>query len=153
LEISKRRYYFFETKQLCDFILREKINPGHPLHASLMTALHILYGRPFKQQRAEAKLSEEIIPPEFMETHNGLILMRDKIYAHTDADGPKTANKEILNKIAVRIDNAPPFNKTIISRHSFGLVDTTQRLNFALYCNAPHATSHRTFALQHLRQC
>ena len=111
---------FFETKQLCDLILKEKIDPGHPFHASLMTALHILYGRPFKQQRTEAKLSDEIIPPEFKETHKGLILMRDKIYAHIDADGPKTANNEIMNKIAVRINNgAVQFNLAMLFQETF----------------------------------
>lgn len=93
---------FSETRQLCDLILKDKIVSGHPLHASLMTALHILYGRPFKQ-RAEVRLPEEIVPPEFTETHSALLNMRDKIYAHTDADGPKTASDETLNKVAVHI--------------------------------------------------
>jgi hypothetical protein len=93
---------FSEVSQLCDLIIKQQIVSGHPLHASLMTALHILYGRPFKQ-REEVKLSKDIVPADHKDTHNALINMRDKIYAHTDVDGPKTTNNDCLNKVGVFI--------------------------------------------------
>jgi hypothetical protein len=93
---------FSETTQLCDLIIKQEIVSGHPLHTSLMTALHILYGRPFKQ-RQEARISEDIVPVNYKDTHDALISMRDKIYAHTDVDGPKTANADFPNKIGVFI--------------------------------------------------
>jgi hypothetical protein len=93
---------FSEVAQLCDLILKRQIVSGHPLHASLMTALHILYGRPFKQ-RAEVKLSEDIVPAGYRNTHDSLINMRDKIYAHTDVDGPITTDNACLNTVGVSI--------------------------------------------------
>src|SRR5882672_5690993 len=91
---------FSEVTQLCDVLIKQGIASGHPLHAPMMTALHILYGRPFKQ-RAEARISENLVPTDYKDTHDALLNMRDKIYAHTDADGPKTANNENFNKVAV----------------------------------------------------
>lgn len=35
---------FGEVGKLCDQIKIQKIKSGHPLHAPMMTALHILYG-------------------------------------------------------------------------------------------------------------
>jgi hypothetical protein len=95
---------FSEAGQLCDLILKQNIVSGHPLFTSLMTALHILYGRPFKQRQV-VKISENIVPAEYKETHDALINMRDQIYAHTDVDGPKTANADSSNKVGVFIAN------------------------------------------------
>jgi hypothetical protein len=93
---------FSEGTQLCDLILRQQIVSGHQLHTSMMTALHILYGRPFKQ-RAEIRISENIVPTDYKDTHDALIDMRDQIYAHTDVDGPKTINADSSNKVGVFI--------------------------------------------------
>jgi hypothetical protein len=93
---------FGEVTLLCEQILKQEIISGHPLHPSMMTALHILYGRPFKQ-RTEVKLSEEIIPKDYKETHGMLINMRDQIYAHMDVDGPKSTENNSVNKVGVFI--------------------------------------------------
>ncbi len=94
---------FSETAQLCDQLINHNIISGHPLHTSLMTALHVLYGRPFKQ-RKEVRISEEIIPHDYLETHGALINMRDQIYAHMDVDGPISTSQNSLNKIGVLIN-------------------------------------------------
>jgi hypothetical protein len=106
---------FSEVSQLCDLILKQQIVSGHPLHVSLMTSLHILYGRPFKQRGAEVRLPEDIVPAEYKKTHDALINMRDKIYAHTDIDGPKTSDNDCLNKIGVYIqDRTVRFGMTML---------------------------------------
>ena len=93
---------FAEATKLCDQIIKQKIDSGHPLLASMMTTLHIFYGRPFKQ-RPEVRISETIIPQNYKDLHGSLINMRDQIYAHMDVDGPKTANEKSLNKVGVFI--------------------------------------------------
>jgi hypothetical protein len=103
-EFQNASITFSEAKQLCDLILKQNIVSGHPLHVSMMTALHILYGRPFKQ-RTEVKIPEDIVQTNFKDTHDALINMRDKIYAHTDVDGPQTANNDSLNKVGVYIQD------------------------------------------------
>jgi hypothetical protein len=93
---------FAEATKLCDQIIKQKIDSGHPLLTSMMTTLHIFYGRPFKQ-RPEVRISETIVPQKYKDIHGGLIKMRDQIYAHVDIDGPKTANQNSLNKVGVFI--------------------------------------------------
>jgi len=94
---------FVAANQLCEQIINQKIITGHPLFTSLMTALHILYGRPFKQ-RAAVRLSEDVVPEEYKDTHEVLKSMRDQIYAHMDVDGMKTIeNNYSINKIRVSI--------------------------------------------------
>jgi hypothetical protein len=93
---------FSEVKSLCNFIIEQRIVSGHPLHISLMTALHILYGRPFKQ-RPEVRIPEDLVPIEYKDTHDSLLNMRDKIFAHTNIDGPKTSDDYPVNKVGVSI--------------------------------------------------
>jgi hypothetical protein len=91
-----------EATKLCDQIIKQKIDSGHPLLTSMMTTLHVFYGRPFKQ-RPEVRISETIVPQNYKSLHDELINMRDKIYAHMDVDGPKTTNENSLNKVGVFI--------------------------------------------------
>jgi hypothetical protein len=104
---------FGEVTLLCEQILKQEIDSGHPLHPSLITALHILYGRPF-QQRTEVKLTEEIVPKDHRDTHGALIRMRDQIYAHMDVDGLKSKDNNPVNKIGVFIkDGQARFGMTM----------------------------------------
>jgi hypothetical protein len=91
---------FAEVTNLCDQIIKQKIDSGHPLLPSMMTTLHIFYGRPFKQ-RPEVRISETIVPADYKDIHDWLINMRDQTYAHMDVDGPKTANQSFINKVGV----------------------------------------------------
>jgi hypothetical protein len=93
---------FAETTKLCDEIIKQKIDSGHPLLTSMMTTLHIFYGRPFKQ-RQEVKISEMLVPKDYKDLHDKLIKMRDQIYAHMDVDGLKTINLNSVNKVGVFI--------------------------------------------------
>ena len=91
---------FAEVTNLCDQIIKEQIDHGHPQLASMVTTLHIFYGRPFKQ-RPEVRILETIVPANYKDTHDWLINSRDKIYAHMDVDGPNMANKSSINKVGV----------------------------------------------------
>jgi hypothetical protein len=91
---------FAEVTNLCDQIIKQKIDNGHPQLASTMTTLHIFYGRPFKQ-RPEVRISETLVPADYKEIHDWLLNMRDQTYAHMDVDGPKTTNQSSINKIGV----------------------------------------------------
>lgn len=65
-----------------------------------MTALHVVYAKPFKQRKA-LQLDESIVPEKYKPVHNALVMMRDKIHAHTDLDGPKTSEDHLLNKVVM----------------------------------------------------
>ena len=93
---------FEQVRVTCKHMLTEQIEDGHPLHIPLQTAVHIHYGKPFKQRPA-VRVPPDIVPAEYAEVHRSLIMMRDKIHAHTDSDGPVTTDDILLNKVLVVI--------------------------------------------------
>lgn len=62
----------------------------------LSISLIVLYGRPFKQ-RKPLRLSEKLIPAQLRGTHDFLIMLRDKVTAHTDIDGPAYGDTLVNN--------------------------------------------------------
>ena len=92
---------FEEAKAACDELLGREPDPEDPLLSLLTVALVITYGRPF-QQRQPLRLPVAVVPQEFRETHSFLIELRDKMYAHTDLDGPvPDKGGETLNRVLV----------------------------------------------------
>jgi len=86
---------FHNAKTVAEYLIKNK-NP--PLVIPLLTSLYVLYGRPFKQ-RKRIRISEELVPSEYMEEHSHLIGLRDKMFAHVDTDGLADKNIQHLSKI------------------------------------------------------
>jgi hypothetical protein len=63
----------------------------HPLRSPLTIAIVAAYGRPFKQRPAAIRLTDEWIPSARKPTHDKLILLRDKVIAHRDLEGPNSS--------------------------------------------------------------
>jgi hypothetical protein len=57
-----------------------------PLFLPLMIALHVLYARPFKHDKASRRVDESLVPHDFKSVHDMLLLMRDRIFAHHDKE-------------------------------------------------------------------
>lgn len=86
---------------VCDiskYFLRVKPHRSDKIHDPLLVALHVLYGRPFKQ-RAILRLDPSIVPDHFKSLHEKLITIRDKMHAHTDLDGPELCDGVGLNHL------------------------------------------------------
>jgi hypothetical protein len=78
---------------------------GHkqsPLEYQLLTSLYVLYGRPFKQRR-HVRIPDELVPTEYLEEHELLLDLRDKMFAHVDTDGLPDQDVESLSKILLRV--------------------------------------------------
>jgi len=73
---------------VCDYILNEKIKPEATIYYSLVTAISVLYARPFKRSKGIESLTLQFVPKKFLNLHNQLILVRDQTIAHVDARGP-----------------------------------------------------------------
>ena len=71
----------------CDYILTQKILPNTDIYYPLVTAICVLYARPFKRSRGIEGLTLQIVPKKFLHLHNHLILVRDQTSAHVDARG------------------------------------------------------------------
>ncbi|MDD4869750.1 MAG: hypothetical protein PHR77_04255, partial [Kiritimatiellae bacterium] len=84
----------------------ELLASGSALHSATRKAFSIAiataYARPFKQ-RSVVRLSEDIVPAEHRETHDGVIEIRDKVVAHRDVDGPIAEDFGLLNQLRITI--------------------------------------------------
>jgi hypothetical protein len=68
---------------------------------TMRVGFYILYGRPFKQ-RPGLKIDEDIVPQSLRSVHNGLIILRDKMFAHSDKDLVSSAGDPI-NTVLIEI--------------------------------------------------
>lgn len=78
---------FLNVMDVCDYILTEHIEPEAKIYYPLVTAISVLYARPFKQSRGIESLTVQFVPKKFLRLHRQLILVRDQTSAHVDAKG------------------------------------------------------------------
>jgi hypothetical protein len=78
---------FEHARAAAEYVLKENISADDAMLYPLMTAVYVLYGKPFKKSNVVGCLGEELIPLEYQELHRDLLKHRDKILAHSDAKG------------------------------------------------------------------
>lgn len=57
-----------------------------PMFYPLMVSMHVFYASPFKHPKKSRQIDENSIPDEFSSTHDVLIKLRDRMYAHNDKE-------------------------------------------------------------------
>jgi hypothetical protein len=80
------RETFKAVHQGCLDLVDSGLSESSPLYFPLIAGLICLYGKPFKENKGVGKLPIEIVPKENINLHTDLITIRDKLYAHADAD-------------------------------------------------------------------
>jgi hypothetical protein len=78
---------FEHARAAAEHILKENISADDAIFYPLMTAVYVLYGKPFRKSHGVGCLGEELIPLQYQELHRDLLKHRDKILAHSDANG------------------------------------------------------------------
>lgn len=73
------------ARTAAEHLLQEKIVSDNAIFYPLMTAVYVLYGKPFGKSYGVGCLGKELIPVEYQELHRDLLKHRDKILAHSDA--------------------------------------------------------------------
>src|SRR6266496_3073358 len=76
---------FVNVRGACDYIVSEQIQPDATIYYPLITAICVLYARPFKRSRGIESLTLQFVPKKFHHLHDQLILVRDQTAAHIDA--------------------------------------------------------------------
>ena len=102
------RESFRHCKATAQHILDAKLEVDQPLFFPLITAVHVLYARPFTRNNPVGYLEEVMIPPEHLHLHRSLLEHRHKIYSHRDAVG-------------VPIPDSGPANQVVALRTEFEL--------------------------------
>lgn len=90
---------FKQVENACLFILQNKIDENHPVYYSLITAVYVLYGKPFKRSNVVGKLPSDIVPAQSKELHKLLLDHRDQLYAHTDAESFNLPDHGAANQV------------------------------------------------------
>jgi hypothetical protein len=78
---------FQGARDACDYILINQLQPEDTIYYPLVTAIAVLYARPFKHSKGIERLTSQFIPKKFQRLHDDLILIRDQSSAHVDARG------------------------------------------------------------------
>ena len=76
---------FKAVHQGCLELVHSGLSETSPLYFPLVAGLICLYCKPFKYNRGVGKLPIEMVPEEQLSLHNQLIVIRDKLFAHSDA--------------------------------------------------------------------
>lgn len=90
----------------CDYLLKHTPHVAGPTHRTFLTAIITNYGRPFRRNNGVGRLDESIVPSEFRDLHRQLVSERDKVHAHTDADGIPTPIGNANQIRLLRLQNA-----------------------------------------------
>jgi hypothetical protein len=98
------RHCFEEARGAAQHILDAKLERESPLLYPLVTAVYVLYAKPFTRADAVGKLEVEIIPAEHRTLHALLLEHRNQVYAHRDGDAFEVADYGPVNQVrAIRL--------------------------------------------------
>ena len=79
-KITFARSSFIEVSEACSAMLRLAPSTPKVIISALSTSALVLYARPFKQN-SEVKLDKSLVPSEFTEFHEDIVLYRDRVVA------------------------------------------------------------------------
>jgi hypothetical protein len=80
---------FKAVQQACLELVHSGISDASLLYYPLIAGIICLYGKPFKRSAGVGKLPIEMVPEEQLDLHKSLLVIRDKLYAHSDAQSVK----------------------------------------------------------------
>ena len=109
---------FDEAANVCSILC--DVADHDPLYYPLMVALHVLYGRPFREQGRGRRLPESIVPASFVDKHKLLIARRNKMFAHIDETKLVTDGGANLNSVVLEVSREQVI---ATNRYEFAHVD------------------------------
>ena len=91
---------FRHARAAAEHIRDDALESEHPLLYSLITAVYVLYAKPFKRARGGiGMLGNEMVPKDQLELHNSLLHHRNQLYAHRDPQSYHLSDREPVNQI------------------------------------------------------
>ena len=89
-----------EARSILHHIRDQAVHHDHPLHHALWAAFHVFYSKPFKQ-RPVIRIPDDVVPEHMRNAHGAIITLRDKLFAHSDLDGPNLGEGDLVNSLFV----------------------------------------------------
>jgi hypothetical protein len=99
---------FSNVRDACDYILSNHIQPDDLIYFPLVTAISVLYARPFKRSRGIESLSVQFVLKNFRLLHHLLISFRDQTAAHVDAKSFRFKGRP-ANHVRLIVRNRQPY--------------------------------------------
>src|ERR1035441_4817993 len=96
---------FEHCRPSCQHILKERLDENHPLYYPMNVAATINYARPFRRSNGLPARPEDIVPSKYRAVHERVMLLRDKLHAHTDTDKsahPGLMTVDVLFEVTAR---------------------------------------------------
>jgi hypothetical protein len=87
--MSHAQAAFLAVREASSHIIKHDLKYGDTLFYPLFTSIVVNYARSFKRSNLVGRLVEKMVPAKFTLLHNQTLLIRDKLIAHTDGDGPQ----------------------------------------------------------------
>ena len=102
---------FEQVQALSCFLLENHIDEQHPLFPSFMTAICVMYARPFTSNEFLGCISPkygQFKDPALARTHDAVLKARNEFYAHTDGSqriqGNDKQTDEPLHQLIVKVE-------------------------------------------------
>ena len=73
---------FGQAKEAAQHIFVHKMDSDTPLFGALLTAVYVLYAKPFTRADAVGRLDESIVPPNRLVEHREIMKHRHQLHAH-----------------------------------------------------------------------
>ena len=80
--LLQAREAFKKVIRTCAYIENNNIKPGDDLYYPLITAIYVLYSRPFMANYGFGKLDDILVPNKYKDLHEKILTFRHKVFAH-----------------------------------------------------------------------
>ena len=111
---------FRHARAAAAYIHDNALETDHQLFYSLITAVSVLYAKPFKKARGGiGMLGDEIVPRDQLELHALLLQHRDQLYAHRDPQSFHLPDRGPANQIRFLVSHTEMrlFGTDFYARH------------------------------------
>jgi hypothetical protein len=94
---------FRHAKSAAEYILEKPIGENDSAFYPLITAVYVLYGKPFGANCGVESLKRDFVPAEYLTLHKELLDHRNQTYAHSDATRFELPDVGKANQVRLKV--------------------------------------------------
>jgi len=99
---------FMHAQKAAEYVLRNENEENNSVLYPLITAVYVLYGKPFLRNDSVGRLDEAIIPTEYLDWHRTFLKHRNKTYAHSEANAFEFLDAGNVNQVRLLVHPPEP---------------------------------------------
>ena len=94
---------FKHAKSAAEYILKNPVKENDLVFYPLITAVYVLYGKPFGKNYGMGSLKEDFVATEHLDLHKELLQHRDQTYVHSDATRLEIPDAGKANHVRLKV--------------------------------------------------